>query len=90
MFRFCHWSPIKPAMDMATGASSRPITATIAPIAAGGKRMSIHLIPTYLTIRLKMTKERPKTMKAPLAASKPKPAAKTEETGAIKAKEEPK
>lgn len=34
---------VKPAMLAATGASSRPITAMIAPIAAGGKMTSIHL-----------------------------------------------
>ena len=38
-------SAVSPAMPAAVGISSSPITATIDPIAAGGKRMSIHFVP---------------------------------------------
>ena len=55
-------------MFVATGASSRPMIATMAPMAAGGKMMSIHLVPANRTtweMRMKMS---PKTMKPPWAA----------------------
>src|SRR5690625_1977911 len=41
---------IQPAISAATGTNSRPITATIAPIAAGGNRTSIQAVPTNLII----------------------------------------
>ncbi|MNV46344.1 hypothetical protein D3C71_1381710 [compost metagenome] len=36
---------ISPAIRAATGTSSSPIVATIAPITAGGKTTSIHFVP---------------------------------------------
>ena len=60
-------SPVRPAMPAAVGASSRPITAMIAPMAAGGKITSIHLVPTIWMIKEKSINNKPKTMK-PLCA----------------------
>ena len=77
-------------MPIATGASSRPMMATMAPIAAGGNNLSIQPIPIYRTKNDKITKDKPNTTKAPFAASYPNPAANTALTGAIKAKLEPK
>src|SRR5699024_8012899 len=39
-------SGIQPAISAAVGTSSNPITAIIAPMAAGGKMTSIQLVPT--------------------------------------------
>ena len=57
-----------PAIPIATGATSKPITATIAPIAAGGNNTSIHLIPINLTNKANSIKDTPKAMKPPCAA----------------------
>ena len=38
-------SPTRPAIEAAVGASSNPMMAMIAPIAAGGKMKSIHRVP---------------------------------------------
>ena len=81
---------MRPAIPIATGANSRPIIATIAPIAAGGNNLSIQPIPMYRTKIDKITKDKPNITKAPLAASYPRPAVSTAPTGAIKAKLEPK
>ena len=86
----CQESPVMPAMPIATGANSKPITATIAPIAAGGNNTSIQPMPTKRTIKDNTTKATPKAIKPPCAASYGIPAAITDNTGAIKAKLEPK
>ena len=39
------FSPVSPAIFAAVGMSSSPMTATIAPIEAGGKMTSIQLVP---------------------------------------------
>ncbi|MPN59353.1 hypothetical protein SDC9_207074 [bioreactor metagenome] len=59
---------VKPAISAATGASSRPITATMAPIAAGGKTTSIHLVPITLRLSATIVKIAPTAMKPPKAA----------------------
>ena len=59
---------VSPAMLVATGASSRPMMATMAPMAAGGKMMSIHRVPAKRTTWETRMKTRPKTMKPPWAA----------------------
>ena len=56
-------SPTRPAMEAAVGASSRPMMAMMAPIAAGGKMKSIHLVPSILTMKENRMNSRPKTMK---------------------------
>ena len=48
----------RPAMLAATGASSRPITATTAPMAAGGKMMSSQRVPAWRTMRETKMKNR--------------------------------
>ncbi|MNJ52241.1 hypothetical protein D3C77_475660 [compost metagenome] len=58
---------IRPAIPAATGINSRPISATIAPIAAGGNTTSIHLVPANLIISAIAMKIRPVTIKAPSA-----------------------
>ena len=55
-------------MFMASGANSKPMMATIDPMAAGGNKMSIHFVPTLSTTAAKMMKDRPKTMKPPWAS----------------------
>ena len=61
-------SPEKPDMLMASGASSRPIMATMEPIAAGGNSTSIHEVPIFFTRSARIMKDRPKQMN-PLCAS---------------------
>src|SRR5699024_266364 len=58
---------IHPAISAAVGTSSSPTTATIAPIAAGGKMTSIHLVPAILTINPTKVKTIP-TIKNPPSA----------------------
>ena len=60
-------SPVRPAMPAAVGASSRPMTAMMAPMAAGGKIISIHFVPTIWMINENSMNNNPKTMK-PLCA----------------------
>ena len=55
-------SPTRPAMDAAVGASSRPMMAIMAPIAAGGKMKSIHLVPSIFTIKENRMNSKPKTI----------------------------
>ena len=62
-------SPVSPAMLVATGASSRPMTATIAPMAAGGKTTSSQRVPATRTTCETRTKKSPKAMKPPCAAA---------------------
>src|SRR5690625_1918593 len=52
-------SGIQPAIPAATGTSSSPITATIAPIAAGGKIISSHVVPAIFTIHATSVKTIP-------------------------------
>ena len=56
-------------MLVATGASSRPMTATIAPIAAGGKTTSSQRVPATRTTCETRMKKRPNAMKPPWAAA---------------------
>src|SRR5690625_56096 len=58
---------IQPAISAATGTSSNPITATIAPIAAGGKTMSIQSVPASLTITPTAVKTTPTSKNPPSA-----------------------
>ncbi|MNN23632.1 hypothetical protein D3C81_1370370 [compost metagenome] len=82
---------IQPAIPAATGINSRPINATMAPIAAGGNTTSIHFVPAYLTSMPMRMKMRPVTINAPNASEYPLPglAASTTKTGEINAKLEP-
>ena len=83
-------SPMKPDMVMASGASSSPMIATIAPMAAGGKRTSIQPTPIFFTRSAMIMKQRPKAMKPPWASAYVMPAvAVTASTGEMKAKDEP-
>jgi len=59
---------VRPAISAATGANSRPITATIAPIAAGGKTVSIHLVPITPIKRDTRENTTPAAIKPPNAA----------------------
>ncbi len=63
------FSPVSPAIFAAVGISSRPMTATIAPIEAGGKITSIQLVPIMCTMKLTTQKTMPTMMKPPSAAS---------------------
>ncbi|SVK50564.1 Uncharacterised protein [Acinetobacter baumannii] len=58
-----------PAMLAATPASSRPMTATIAPIAAGGNITSSQPVPAFFTISATRQKSTPHMMKPPNATS---------------------
>ncbi|MNW13236.1 hypothetical protein D3C71_2111330 [compost metagenome] len=58
---------MKPACPAATGTNSKPITATMAPMAAGGKTTSIQLVPAILTMSATTQKMTPTTIKAPSA-----------------------
>ena len=60
---------VRPAIPAAVGINSRPITATIAPIAAGGKMKSIQLVPTARIMIPTRTKTAPTAIKPPNAAS---------------------
>lgn len=60
--------PVSPAMPAATGASSRPMTAMMAPIAAGGKIISIQRVPIKWIITENSMNSRPKTIKPDWAA----------------------
>ena len=62
-------SPVRPAMPAAVGMSSRPMTATMAPIEAGGKMTSIQPVPAARTSRPTRQKTMPTQMKPPSAAS---------------------
>ena len=53
----------RPACCAATGASSRPIMATTAPITAGGITTSIQRTPHFLTTKEMITKNNPKKIK---------------------------
>ena len=59
---------VRPAMFVATGASSRPMIATMAPMAAEGNMTSIQRVPAKRTTCETRMKTRPKTMKPPWAA----------------------
>ena len=63
------FSPVSPAMPAAVGMSSRPMTATMAPMEAGGKMTSIQPVPTARISRPTRQKTMPTTMKPPSAAS---------------------
>ena len=83
-------SPMKPDIVMASGANSRPMMATIAPMAAGGNRTSIQWTPIFFTKRARIMKHSPKAMNPPCASAYDMPAvAVTAKTGEMKAKEEP-
>ena len=58
----------KPDISNASGASSKPMTATTAPIAAGGKMTSIQFVPTLPTTKDKMINDIPKAIKPPCAS----------------------
>ena len=81
------------AMPVATGASSRPIRATMAPMAAGGRTMFSQARPAKRMITETMEKIRPAMKKPPRACWKPTPglAARVMQVmvGAMKAKLEP-
>ena len=62
-------SAVKPAIEAATGANSNPITAAIAPIAAGGKRTLIQLVPTNLINSANKQKVKPKAINPDCAAA---------------------
>ena len=61
-------SPVRPAMPAAVGSNSRPMTATMAPMAAGGKTTSIQSVPAKRTTCETTMKKRPKAMN-PLCAA---------------------
>src|SRR5699024_10302134 len=56
---------IRPAISAATGTNSRPITATMAPIAAGGNNISIQAVPTSFTIKATRDNTIPTAKKPP-------------------------
>lgn len=58
----------EPDILIASGASSRPIMATMEPMAAGGNSTSIHDVPIFFTRSARIMKDRPKQMN-PLCAS---------------------
>ena len=60
-------SPNKPALLAAVALSSKPIKATTGPIAAGGKTMSIHLVPHFLIIKANTHPQKPTTTNPPKA-----------------------
>ncbi|MNP27991.1 hypothetical protein D3C76_1209320 [compost metagenome] len=64
---------IHPDIPAATGMSSSPIRATMAPIAAGGKTTPIQLVPAYLTNMPTRMKIIPVTINAPSARAYPFP-----------------
>ena len=73
------------------GASSSPIIATTAPIAAGGNNVSIHEVPILFTKKAKIMKAKPKQINPPCASAYESPAVDvTAKTGEIKAKLDPK
>ena len=82
------FSPVSPAMEAAVGASSRPMTAMMEPMAAGGKMTSIHLVPTARMMSEKRMNSRPNTMKPDCAEEYPL-VAMMASTGEMKAKLEP-
>lgn len=59
----------KPAIFAATPANSRPMTATIAPIAAGGKMTSSQPVPAFLTSNATRQNSTPHMIKPPNATS---------------------
>src|SRR5699024_8631618 len=84
---------IQPAISAAVGTSSSPMTATIAPIAAGGKITSIQDVPANLMI-IPTTVNTIPTIRNP-PSTYPYPSIplcfpKTTRTGEIKAKLDPK
>ena len=62
-------SPINPDIFIAKGANSKPIIATMHPIAAGGNKMSTQSVPIFLTKNAKIMKEKPKAIKPPCACA---------------------
>src|SRR5699024_5890148 len=58
---------IQPDIPAATGTSSSPITATIAPIAAGGKIISNQVVPATFTIHATKVKTIPTAKNPPKA-----------------------
>ena len=62
-------SAVSPAMPAAVGMSSRPMTATMAPMDAGGKMTSIQFVPMARMMRPTAQNTQPTTMKPPSAAS---------------------
>src|SRR5699024_12284443 len=56
---------ISPAISAATGTNSRPITATMAHIAAGGNNISIQAVPTSFTIKATRDNTIPTVKKTP-------------------------
>ena len=60
---------VSPAIFAAVGMSSSPMTATIAPMEAGGKITSIQPVPMAWMMKLTRQKTTPTTMKPPSAAS---------------------
>ena len=59
---------MKPLMFRASGASSRPMMATMDPMAAGGNSTSIQLVPIFFTMSPIRMKQSPKAMKPPWAS----------------------
>ena len=62
------FSPVSPAMEAAVGASSRPITAIMAPMHAGGKITSIQPVPVALISAENKMKIIPNTIKPDCAS----------------------
>ena len=62
------FSPVKPAIPAAVGASSRPITAIMAPMHAGGKITSIQPVPVALISAENKIKIMPNTIKPDCAS----------------------
>ena len=83
----CPSAGSNPAMPAATPASSRPMTATIAPIAAGGNMTSSQPVPAFLTMKETRQNRTPHIMKPPSATSYPNGS--NSSTGEINAKLEP-
>ena len=67
------FAPIAPPVTVSP-ASSRPMSATTGPMAAGGRTISIHLIPNLYIIYARIHPSRPVVTKAPCAYWNPWPA----------------
>ncbi|CNT66446.1 Uncharacterised protein [Salmonella enterica subsp. enterica serovar Bovismorbificans] len=65
----CPCAGSNPAIPAATPASSRPMTATIAPIAAGGNITSSQPVPAFLTMKETRQNNTPHIIKPPSATS---------------------
>ena len=82
--------PRIPAVCAALPASSRPMSATTGPIAAGGRIASIHAVPTNLIMMATRHISRPVTTKPPSAYLKPRSGfVITMSAGDMNAKDEP-